>query len=167
MSLSSFFLQKADRILFHCDVGKDQLTWTSPQNIETQMSKLANFVWTEPKGLTTVRLRPDTRGAFVDVDFVRSSKRAQVSFNLTERVLVLSNGLVSLMNTTMTLFTDAQGGGYADWKMSGKGKETIMGKYLNYKIVCKCVPPFTIESEEVPDESIKTLGVLKATAQHR
>ena len=127
------------------------------------MSKLANFVWTEPKGLTTVKLRPDTRGAFVDVDFIRSSKRAQVSFNLTERVLVLSNGLVSLMNTTMTLFTDAQSGGYADWKMSGKGKETIMGKYSHCKIICKSFLLFSIEIEEPGLNKMVFLFVLMDT----
>ena len=68
----------------------------------------------------------ETKSVFVGMDYVKKNGQMEVSFNLTERVPVLTNGLVSLLDSTLTLFSSGKTDG-CSWKLRGEGKETILG----------------------------------------
>ena len=71
------------------------------------------------------------KGVLTEIDFIRDSETVQFSFNLTAPVPVLSNGIVSLLNATITLYTTKKSRGsdeYDKYKLSGSGRETILGE---------------------------------------
>ena len=68
----------------------------------------------------------ETKSVFVDIKYVKKNGQMEVSFNLTERVPVLANGLVSLLDSTITLFSSGKTD-VCSWELRGEGKETIFG----------------------------------------
>ena len=68
----------------------------------------------------------ETKSVFVGMNYVKKNGQMEVSFNLTERFPVLTNGLVSLLDSTLTLFSSGQTDG-CSWWLRGEGKETILG----------------------------------------
>ena len=71
----------------------------------------------------------ETKALFGDITYTRQENQIEVRFNLTERVPVLPNGLVSLVDSTITLSSSREKTGNACiWKISGTGREAILGK---------------------------------------
>ena len=105
----------------------DGLTWSSPQRIETQMDKFGSFVWTMRGCGRRLAIPSATKVVFVDMRYVKTNGQMEVRFNLTEKVPVLTNGLVSLLNSTITLFSREKTDD-CSWELRGEGKETILGK---------------------------------------
>ena len=91
------------------------------------MSSMAAFVWSLRDCQESLSISPGTKGVFVDIKYAKTEDQMEVSFNLTERVPVLSNGLVSLLNSTITLFSQEKTED-CSWQLRGEGKETILGK---------------------------------------
>ena len=91
------------------------------------MDKLAAFVWTMRGCKDKIAISSGTKSVFVDMNYVKKNGQIEVSFNLTEKVPVLKNGLVSLLNSTITLFSKEKTND-CSWKLRGEGKETILGK---------------------------------------
>ena len=78
------------------------------------------------------------KGVLTGIDFIRDSETVQFSFNLTAPVPVLSNGIVSLLNATITLYTTKKSRGsdeYEKYRLSGSGRETILGELTSYGIL--------------------------------
>ncbi|XP_065051182.1 uncharacterized protein LOC135680889 isoform X1 [Rhopilema esculentum] len=125
----------AEKVLFRCEIGNSNLKWTSPQKIESHLVKFTSLVWSAPKGVMSLRLKPDTNGIFDGIDYHKNTKTVQVHFNLTQRVPVLQNGLVSLLSTTITLYTLHNGrDGYNGWLLKGTGKETILDELVDVRV---------------------------------
>ena len=91
------------------------------------MSDMVAFVWSIRGCQDSLAISTDRIGVFVDIKYVIAENLMEVSFNLTEKVPVLSNGLVSLLNSTITLFSQKKTDN-CSWKLRGKGKETMLGK---------------------------------------
>ena len=94
---------------------------------------MANFVWSLRGCKEKLAIPFDTKGVFVDIAFLKKKGQMEVSFNLTERVPVLENGLVSLFNSTITLFSKEKKDG-CSWKLRGEGRESILGKWENFHL---------------------------------
>ena len=88
---------------------------------------MSNLVWSREECTPTIAIPMKTKGVFSDISYVVKKNQMQVSLNLTERVPVLMNGLVSLLNTTITLYAKQNANG-CNLKLRGTGKETILGK---------------------------------------
>ena len=71
---------------------------------------------------------PKTKGLFVDITYNRQKSQMEVRLNLTEKVPVLPNGLVTLFNSTIMLYSKEKLENTCSWKMSGTGEEAILGK---------------------------------------
>ena len=110
------------------EVTQHGLNWTSPQRIETEMVKMVNLVWSMEGCQGNLAIPLETKGAFVSIRYMKESGQMEVSFNLTERVPVLKNGLVSLLNSTIILFSKKKEN-TCSWTLGGKGNETILGKW--------------------------------------
>ena len=91
------------------------------------MDKLAAFVWSMRGCKDKIAIPFETKSVFGDITYVKKNGQLEVSFNLTQKVAVLSNGLVSLLNSTITLFSKEKTDD-CSWKLRGEGKETILGK---------------------------------------
>ena len=59
----------------------------------------------------------------------------EVRFNLTQRVPVLPNGLISLFNSTIILFSREKIEDGCSWEMTGGGQEAILGELKGYPVV--------------------------------
>ena len=91
------------------------------------MNILGTFVWSmRPCGSSLV-IPSATKVVFVDMSYVKTNEQMEIRFNLTERVPVLTNGLVSLLNSTITVFSKEKTDD-CSWELRGEGKETILGK---------------------------------------
>ena len=123
------FFQAARTILFRVEVTNHGLTWSSPQRIVTQMNKMVSLVWSlrECKGKLAIPF--ETKGEFMDIRYVKEKGEMEVRFNLTERVPVLKNGLVSLFRSTIILYSKEKTND-CSWKLRGEGRETILGKLV-------------------------------------
>ena len=91
------------------------------------MEKLGSLVWSLRGCREKLSIPFETKGVLVDIKFVKKNGQMEVSFNLTERVPVLENGLVSLFNSTITLFSKEKTSD-CSWELRGKGRESILGK---------------------------------------
>ena len=91
------------------------------------MERVAGFAWSMRGCKNKLALPQKTNVVFVDMNYMKKNRRMEVSFNLTERIPVLSNGLVSLLDTTITLFSKRKTD-RCSWKLRGEGKETILGE---------------------------------------
>ena len=91
------------------------------------MDKLGTFVWSIKGCGSSLAIPSATKVVFVDMSYVKTNGQMEIKFNLTEKVPVLTNGLVSLLNSTITLFSQEKTDD-CSWKLRGEGKETILGK---------------------------------------
>ena len=91
------------------------------------MAKLGSLVWSLKGCKEKLAISQGTRGVFVDITYLRKKGQVEVSFNLTERVPVLENGLVSLFNSTITLLSKEKTED-CSWRLRGEGRESILGK---------------------------------------
>ena len=91
------------------------------------MAKLGSLVWSLKGCKEKLAIPQETRGVFVDITYLRKKGQVEVSFNLTERVPVLKNGLVSLFNSTITLLSKEKTED-CSWRLRGEGRESILGK---------------------------------------
>ena len=91
------------------------------------MERLAAFMWSMRGCKNKLAMPQKTNAVFVGINYVKRNRRMEVSFNLTERIPVLSNGLVSLLDSTITLFSKRKTD-RCSWKLRGEGKETILGE---------------------------------------
>lgn len=92
------------------------------------MKKIGKFVWSLQGCDEELAIPANTKGVFVDLSYTKPDKQMEVSFNLTERIPVLRNGLVSLLNSTITLYSKKKTNG-CSWMIRGGGKETILGEF--------------------------------------
>jgi len=122
-----------EKVYFRIEVTKDGLTWTFPQRIETQMDKLGTFVWSIKGCGSSLAIPSATKVVFVDMSYVKTNEQMEIKFNLTEKVPVLTNGLVSLLNSTITLFSQEKTDD-CSWKLRGEGKETILDELVDITI---------------------------------
>ena len=76
----------------------------------------------------TIAIPSKTKAIFVDITYTRQESQMEVRFNLTERVPVLPKGLVSLLNSTIILYSKEKIENECSWKMNGTGRETILGE---------------------------------------
>ena len=98
------------------------------------MKKLGGLVWSLKGCNEKLAIPFETKGVFNDISYVKETGQMEVSFNLTERVPVLENGLVSLFNSTITLFSKEKTDD-CSWELRGKGRESILGiQYLYYLV---------------------------------
>ena len=70
----------------------------------------------------------ETKALFGDITYKSQESQIEVRFNLTERVPVLPKGLVSLVDSTITLFSRETTDDECVWKIKGTGRETILGE---------------------------------------
>ena len=91
------------------------------------MEKVAAFVWSVRGCKDKIAIPLGTKAVFVDMKYIKKNGQMKVSFNLTERISVLSNGLVSLVDSTLTLFSRGKTDG-CSWELRGEGQETILGE---------------------------------------
>ena len=76
----------------------------------------------------TLAVPVKTKARFVDITYTRHENQMEVRFNLTERVPVLPKGFISLLNSTITLHSKEKLENECSWKVSGTGRETILGE---------------------------------------
>ena len=76
----------------------------------------------------TLAIPSKTKAIFVDITYMRQENQMEVRSNLTERVPVLPNGLVSLLNSTIILYSKEKIEDECSWNMNGTGRETILGE---------------------------------------
>ena len=91
------------------------------------MTKMGSFVWSLRGCKEKLAIPFETKGVFVDIAFLKKRGQMRVRFNLTERVPVLENGLVSLFNSTIKLVSKEKTDG-CSWKLRGEGRESILGR---------------------------------------
>ena len=99
------------------------------------MEKLGGLVWPLTGCRERLSIPFETKGVLVDIKYlkevtdVEKNGQMEVSFILTEQVRVLENGLVTLVSSTITLFSQRQTeGSECNWKLRGQGRESILGK---------------------------------------
>ena len=92
------------------------------------MRKLGGFAWSFMGCRDSIAIPQKTKGLFVDITYNRGQSQMEVRLNLTEKIPVLPNGLVTLFNSTIMLYSKAKIENKCSWKMSGTGQESILGK---------------------------------------
>ena len=127
-SKQSFIFQTASHILYRCQIENEQLIWTSPQRIETDVKRIGSSAWSLRGCADTLAVPFDTKAIFVDMTYTRQENQMEVRFNLTDRVPVLPNGIVSLVDSTITLYSKEKIENECSWRLSGTGRETILGE---------------------------------------
>ena len=92
------------------------------------MEKLAAFIWPLSRCSEKIPIPFQTTVAFVGMNYVKETNHMGVTFNLTERVPVLENGVISLIDSTITLFSEEKKTDTCSWKLRGEGKEAFLSK---------------------------------------
>ena len=98
------------------------------------MANMGRLVWSLRGCKEKLAIPLETKGVFGNISFVKDKGQMEVSFNLTERVPVLENGLISLFNSTITLFSKEKTED-CSWELRGEGRESILGKQNNLIVI--------------------------------
>ena len=85
-------------------------------------------MWSIEGCAETIGIPFETKALFGGVTSKRQENQIELRFNLTERVPVLPNGLVSLVDSTITLFSRGRTEDECAWTIGGAGHETIFGE---------------------------------------
>ena len=92
------------------------------------MEKLAAFIWPLGGCNEKIPIPFQTAVTFNGMNYVKETNQMEVSFNLTERVPVLENGLISLIDSTITLFSEEKKTDACSWGLRGEGQEAFLSK---------------------------------------
>ena len=119
-----------ERLLFRSSITNKKINWHAQGNINLPIKDLSKLVTLDNKGIDQSKVPSKTKGLLVDIEYLAESEAIRFDVNLTESVRVLDSGLVSLSKSVLTFTMEKKGSSYSDWKVSGKGNEIILGKFV-------------------------------------
>ena len=119
-----------ERLLFRSSITNKKISWHAQGNINLPIKDLSKLVTLDNKGIDQSKVPSKTKGLLVDIEYLVESDAIRFDVNLTESVHVLDSGLVSLSKSVLTFTMEKEGFSYSDWKVSGKGNEIILGKFV-------------------------------------
>lgn len=103
------------------------ITWTSPQRIETELRKIAGYVYSFRECSSKLGLPPTHSCVLVDFKYDKALGEMAVRFNLSESLPILDNGLLTLVDSTLELYSKEKKDSGCSYTLGGSGKETILG----------------------------------------
>ena len=92
------------------------------------MKRIGASAWSLRGCADTLAIPFETKATFIDITYMRQENQIEVRFNLTDKVPLLPNGIISLVDSTITLYSKEKNENECSWKMSGTGRETILGE---------------------------------------